>query len=413
MKFNNLTLSPLISSLWVAIFLFSLAISFFFGSEVRFPDEQDYINIAKNVYLGNGFSGTEGNPTASRPPALPFLIAFGYHLDLGVYFVKALNALSIALSGLFLAVILSRYFPKAVWLPLSLMLGNPLIMFSSSLVVPQSIGTFLLLLLVFIFIQDEKRFLHWLVAGVVCGLLLSIIPAFLLTLPALFFAGLLKSKLSLANQFQRLIWIVVTCSICLSPWTIRNYEELGKLTPFSTQGGYNLILAYSENSTATSGVEIDLSEYINDEFYSMGEVERDSYLFSEATSWMKDNPGRVIKLYFGRVLNYFASSNRLGKNSESSDIRSWILFLSYYSLLILALLRIPLLYIFALRREEIFLWVIYFGNAFTSAIFLTRIRYRSPFDALLILMVSFTLCYLYQLWKIRKTERLAAVETAQ
>ncbi|MDB9970314.1 hypothetical protein OAD77_06065, partial [Porticoccaceae bacterium] len=127
---------------------------------------------------------------------------------------------------------------------------------------------------------------------------------------------------------------------------------------------------------------------------------------------MKDNPGRVVKLYFGRVANYFASSNRLGTNSESSDIRSWILFLSYYSLLILALLRIPLLYIFALRREEIFLWVIYFGNAFTSAIFLTRIRYRSPFDALLVLIVCFTLCYFYQLLKIRKSEILAVTENS-
>jgi hypothetical protein len=407
MKDNNFVLTPLILSLWAGTFMFSLAISLYFGSDLRFPDEQDYMNIAKNVYLGNGFSGLEGHPTASRPPFLPFLIAFGFHLDFGVHFVKILNALSIAMSGLLLAIMLAQHFSKLAWLPLLLILGNPLIMFTSSLILPQSLATFLLLLLIFIFVQDEKRFYHWLVAGLVCGLLLSITPVILLTLPVLFFAGLIRSSLSLKHQFQRLIWIVVTCSICLSPWAIRNYVELGKLTPFSTQSGYNLILAYSKNSTVTSGAEIDLSEFINDDFYSMGEVDRDKYLYSEATEWMKSNPEKVVKLYFGRVLNYFASSNSLGTNSESSDMRDDILFFTYYSLLALALLRIPLLHIFSFRRQEIFLWIIYFGNAFASAVFLTRIRYRSPFDALLVLMASFTLCYLYQLWKLRKNKSLA------
>jgi hypothetical protein len=37
---------------------------------------------------------------------------------------------------------------------------------------------------------------------------------------------------------------------------------------------------------------------------------------------------------------------------------------------------------------ELLLYLIYFGNAFLSAMVYTRIRYRLPFDFLLIAMVS-------------------------
>ena len=410
-KIDDLTLSPIILVLWLMVFLFSLVLSLFFGSDVRFPDEQEYINIGTNIFLGNGFSGVDGNPTASRPVFLPLLVSFGYHLGVGIFFVKVANALAISCSGLLLALILSKYFPKAGWLPLLFIMGNPLIMFSSTLLAPQTIGTLLFLLLVFIIIQDEKNRKHWLLLGFICGLLLSIIPAFLVTLPLIFLLGSVKSKLSIADQLQRITWIGVSCIIFLSPWALRNSVEMDKLTPFSTQGGYNLILAYSENSTATSGAEIDLSKFINDKFYSMSEVERDSYLTYEAIKWMKSNPWRAVQLYFGRIVNYFSSSNQLATESQQSSIRDGILFLTYYAMLIVALIRIPLAHRFPFQREEIILWILYIGNAFTSAIFLTRIRYRSPFDALLILIVSFTLCYLYQLWKIRKSEGLTAIES--
>lgn len=412
-KIDPMTSSHMIYILWFAVFFFSLGISLFFGTDVRFPDEQDYINLGKNIYTGIGFTDSDGNPTASRPVMLPLLVSLGYKLGVGIFFVKIINALAVSFSGLLLALILSKYFPKAGWLPLLMIMGNPLIMFSSSLLAPQTIGTLLLLLIVFILIRDKRSPKHWLFLGFTCALLLSLIPAILLTLPLIFLLGLVKSKLSIADHFQRITYIVIFCAIFLTPWALRNLMEMNKFTPFSTQGGYNLILAYSENSTPTSGAEIDLSQFINDKFYRMGEVERDSYLTYESIKWIKNNSLRALQLYFGRIVNYFSSSNQLATENERSSFRNMVLFLSYYSMLIIAVVRIPLAHRFPFKREEILLWTIYIGNAFTSAIFLTRIRYRSPFDALLILIVSFTLCYLYQLWKIHRKERLAVIETAQ
>lgn len=394
------------------LFALSLSVTIFFGTEVRFPDEQDYIDIAHNLYLGKGFSGLAGNPTAARPPGLPLLVAFGYQLQIGTFFVKIINAFSIAMSGLILAGVISKVFPKAGWLPVMLVLSNPLILFTSTLLLPQTIGMCLLLIFILVLIQDQMNRPLWILAGVSYGILLSLIPAMILTLPILFFSTLFYSRLNLLQQFERCGWIVLTCSIVLSPWALRNSEQLGKFTPFSTQGGHNLILAFSENSTATSGADIDLSAFINNDFHDMDEVKQDSYLFKEAISWMKQNPSRVMHLYFGRIANYFSSSNQLSTDTQTSALRERVLFMSYYSLVIIALIRIPLAIRYPLGREERLLWIIYLGNAFVSAIFLTRIRYRSPFDALLILMVSYTLCYLYDFWRYRKDQQLPISENS-
>jgi hypothetical protein len=64
------------------------------------------------------------------------------------------------------------------------------------------------------------------------------------------------------------------------------------------------------------------------------------------------------------------------------------MFVSYYPLLLIALVRLALWRRYRFSFPELLLYLIYFGNALLAALVYTRIRYRLPFDFLLIAMVS-------------------------
>ena len=72
------------------------------------------------------------------------------------------------------------------------------------------------------------------------------------------------------------------------------------------------------------------------------------------------------------------------------------MFITYYPLLVTALIRCLLWRKYAFSWPEVLMYALYFGSAFISAIVYTRIRYRIPFDFLLIAMVSIFIGYIRQ-----------------
>ena len=120
----------------------------------------------------------------------------------------------------------------------------------------------------------------------------------------------------------------------------------------------------------------------------MREDEKDAYFRDCALSWIRKNPGRAAKLYALKVLNYFNFRNELATKSEASRLKDIVLFVTYYPLLIIAVIRLIVFRIFRISPFEGSLYLIYFGNAFALAIFFTRIRFRIPLDALLIVLAS-------------------------
>jgi hypothetical protein len=191
------------------------------------------------------------------------------------------------------------------------------------------------------------------------------------------------SKLIRPFVFCLIAAVVVLC------WTGRNYYVLRKFIPIATNSGFNLFVGNSENAGFNTGTAIDWKEhdlYIQKQ--NLNEYDEDLYFRNMATEWIKTNPGDAIKLYFGKVLNYFNYTNKLFVEDQGSKVKDMVMFLSYLPLLFIAILRLLFVSKCPLSRTEKYLYLVYFGMAFMSAIFFTRLRFRVPFDFCLIAIVS-------------------------
>ena len=105
--------------------------------------------------------------------------------------------------------------------------------------------------------------------------------------------------------------------------------------------------------------------------------------------------------YFGRFIDYFDSSNELAVKTESSLIRDRIMFVTYYSLLLLVLARLALVRRLPLSQAEWLVLALYVGTGLFHALLIPRIRYRLPFDFLLLLPVANLALYTFESWRGR------------
>jgi hypothetical protein len=178
-------------------------------------------------------------------------------------------------------------------------------------------------------------------------------------------------------------------ALTLLPWIVHNAVVYGRFIPLSTNSGLMLIQSYSEDAEPNSGPSTDIDRY-RDVATARGldQYEKDQFLRDSAIDWIRRNPGPALRLYLLKVLNYFHFWNELATGSEESRIKMLVSFVTYYPLLLLALVRLLLRHRYPINRPEAFLLVLYFGNALLSAVFYPRLRYRIPFDFLLIAIAA-------------------------
>jgi hypothetical protein len=105
-----------------------------------------------------------------------------------------------------------------------------------------------------------------------------------------------------------------------------------------------------------------------------------------------------LKLYILKLLNYFNYRNELYASAESSWTKDILMLVTYGPLLLLSACSLFLVKRFGFSKFEALFFLIYLSSAFFYAIFVTRIRYRLPFDFLLIMIVALFLHKIYHVW---------------
>jgi hypothetical protein len=367
----------------ILLFIISTGISISSGNELRYPDEYDYHTLAKNVLFGKGFVNDKFEPTAFRPPGYPFIISIVYRIYPHPLSVKLLNTIAYSFTALLISFLVIKINPDSqIFAPL-LFLFYPVGLYAVSTLYPQTLGSFFLAVIIIILYNYNHTIISICISGILFGILILLIPSFLLITPIIFliinYTGKKKSVLSI--KYSAVFSICVF--LVLLPWTIRNYQVFGDFIPISTNSGLNLLLGNSENTHPNSGVNVDISTYTK-EVIQNNEALADKQLTKFAIDWIKNNPKQAASLYFQKVINFFNFRNELYVQSEGSRLKDLLVFITYYPLLIIAVIRIIVHKYYPLKTKETFLYVLYFGNAFLSAIYFTRIRFRIPFDILLI-----------------------------
>jgi hypothetical protein len=381
------------------------------GDNLRYLDERDYVAIARNLAAGRGYTIDGTTPIAYRAPGYPLVLAVPTALGLDVAGLRLVNFATLAGALWLLQRLLRREgFALAALLAPPLVLGYPVIFYTAGTLYPQTLAMTLLLLAVLLATDRARPWRGAALGGLAFGYAILVVPTFALKLP--FFALATTLYRCRAWPGLRAFWRALgppalLCAVALAlliPWTARNAVALGSFVPLTTNSGYNFLLGNSENTRPNAGVNIDISRY-EQAAAPLSEVARDAYFRDAARDWILAHPGRALVLYAEKALNYFNYRNDLYVADEASRRNDLLLLLTYRSLLALFALRLLLARRVPLSALESLCVGLYLVNPFLDAIATTRIRYRLPFDALLIVVAA---TCLEVLWRHRRGARDAA-----
>lgn len=370
-----------------------LAYSLFLGDTFRISDERNYYAIGGYLASQHQFTLNGSTSTAGYPPGYPVVISFLRKAGAGVFGVRFLNFICLALSiyVLFHILQLKGHSLAGVFAGF-LVLGYPVLFFTAGTLLPQTVGSLLFLFTILMFVRNQNWPQEMALAGLAYGFLILTIPYFLTLMP---FMAFIPWILGLNAKGRRAALFAAICLCIVGGWTLRNYAVFSRFIPVSTQSGINMLAGNSENATANSGISADISRYkLEAQKFKGDEVAIDKFYRQKAWEWMTSHKVQALKLYLLKCLNYFNYRNELATASEASRFRDLVMLATYGPLLLLFLIRVGLAKYYPFSRLEFMFIGLYFLNVFPSAIFYTRIRYRLPFDFLLIALVGLFLAQL-------------------
>lgn len=392
-------------ALLALLFVLAAGIGFSTKDRLRYPDEKEYHALAQGLLNGEGYVDIKtGDPTAFRPPGYPMALSIVYRVWNRPLAMKILHAVLLTLAVGLLSRLAGRILPESAPLVPLFALGLfPVALYTSSTLYPQTLSAFVLVATLTLIFSGVRGRSVW--AGLLWGAGILVNPSFLLLLPVVALGLVFYHYPSGARAAWVKAALFAACAACVVvPWTIRNQVVMGGFVPVSTNSGINLLLGNSEHSGSNSGVNVDLSSY-QVQTKAMGEVEKDRFFRSSAIAWVQSHPGDAAGLYLRKWLNHFNFKNKLATASEAGGGKDLVMFCTYYSLCLLVILRWVSTRFTPFSRIELALLLIYVGNAFASAVFFTRIRFRLPFDLLFLVPAAVLGALVLGWWKSRRTHR--------
>ena len=352
--------------------------------DFTYKDESEYYAIGSNLLHHHGYSLDGVHLTAYRPPGYPAALVPILALYQSVRLAKAFNLICWIGAGLLTAHIAAAlYGSAAASIALLFVLLYPVSLYTAGTLYPQALTSLLFLLSLYLQVRQttESALKEALFQGIIFAFLIVTVPLYAANL-AVFMA------FQTFGETKGIRKAIVTCLIAvfvIGLWSLRNYSVFGKVM-FASNSGLNLLLGNSPLTGPNSGTNVDV-DVIAPEAVGLPEVQRDAALKKHAVEWIKDHPREFGWLFVKKLVNWFNYRNQLRTSGESSRVRDLAMALSYYPLLALALL-LPLVKGRRLTELERYLYSSYGAAALAYAFFFTRIRFRVPFDFLLIILAS-------------------------
>lgn len=375
--------------LGLAVFTFGLGTiySLGLGEAARFYDERLYLRLATSLADTHTYSFDGATPSAYRPPGYNFSLYPIFWLGGKVIHVRLLQFGLLALSILLLHYLLRLWsYPLASLVAGFAVFAYPVQFFTAGTIYPQTVTTFVFLLVCVCVVRPQVSLSEWFWGGLAFGGLLLITPIFLVLLPLLL---ILPWWLNMHRKAWANVVLIMAATVVITPWLVRNYRAFDQFVFISANSGLMLILGNSEHASPNAGPTTNIAKYLDYvNANKMSKIEQDQYFKREAIKWIQNHPLDAIKLYFMKVLNYFNFRNELKSKVESTWWRDAVMFVTYYLLLILAMLRAATGKWLKSRPFESFAVVSYLMMGAAYAVFFTRIRYRLPIDWMLIALAA-------------------------
>ena len=365
------------------------------GPQLRYGDEHAYTRTAADLVHQHRYMVDGLRVTAYRPPGYVWFLSIAELAGASNVALRLFNVSALIAAQLFLFLFVrSIASAGAAAVAVILSLGYPVVIYTATVLFPQTLGAALLLCGMWLLLGWRTLTAQRAIAaGAVWGLLILTIPTFVVTAAALV-AALVVWRPGSRKGF---VLLVLTMGVLVGSWSYRNYRVFHSFVFVSTNGGANLLLGNSEMATGDSN-SITLPAKYTDEGHRLGnEVATDRYYSHAAKQWMLSHPSQAMRLYVAKLVHYFgfadhtATEDRSNAMASSESGRRVIMLVTYGLLLALFCLRLALFRRLPLSPEELCLVGLYLLSAVFSSIFFTRIRFRLPMDWLLIALDATTI----------------------
>jgi hypothetical protein len=369
------------------------------GDVIRFPDEGLYLTLAKHLAFAHQFSADGKTPTTMFSPGWPFFLAPWVRLGLnvtGLHLVTML--LFVASVGLLWRFMAHAAGPLAGTLTVVLLLAYPVLFFTSTTLYSQTFGAFLFLLgLLLIAVPGPRGVWVYAVAGLVFGWAILTIPMFL---PSVMVVAAWRLWPVSRSTIARSATLLAVVGVVVSLWIGRNYVHTGRFTFIASYAESVFLAGNSAVASASAGGNTDLSSFTRNAS-RLSEAEQRQYFREEAWRWLTGHPGQAIRLYFSKLLYWFSPTNRLVQADQQTAARQLVMILTYCPLLLLFVVRLLKFRRYPLQSWELLFYLVYLQAALSYAVFFPRIRYRLPYDYLLIAVVGGYLATAWGLYRRR------------
>jgi hypothetical protein len=376
--------------LWIIISMTLISgalYSAYLGDAFRFYDEGEYYLIAKNIHQKGFYTINGTDPSAWRPPGFPAWLFLWLSLGLNIFCLRMLNFLLLCASLWLVYKILEPRSKLTALCGVVLMSVYPVFFFTASTLYPQIlVMTFFLLSLHLLFRKNYISYFTVVFVGVLYGILTLTVVTF--------FGSLFITAIWLAychKAWKKAIVMIAVTFLVITPWTVRNYVVFDAFIFIANNGGIAFVLGNSPETQPNLGGNIALPKF--DKSIVNGEVAIDRHYKATAINYIIKNKFQSFKMYLLKLLNYFNYSNVFMTKQQTSLIKEMVLFFSYYFLLGLVIFRFAIFKKFPLNSQELYLVSLYLAHGLFLAIFITRIRYRLPYDPLLAILGSPAVAY--------------------
>ena len=377
----------------VAVFvvLACWAIVLFEGPAAKSKDEVDFLGIAQSV-VAEGRFAQDGELTAFRAPGLVFflvpVVALGGDLVAGRLALAVLLGLTLALV---FDLVRRNAGPLAGLLAVLMIPAWPVTVYSATTLYPQMLAAFLLVLMVWALDRYCATRGAGLAAlgGLAYGALVLTTPVVLTLAPLLLLFVLLRR----AWAWGPALAFFVVAAVTVGSWTARNYAAFGEFVPVATTSGYNLLAGNAPNARFDTSLDVRFPEHVYTAITGKTEVEQDRIMQEAALEEMARDPMRTLRLTAAKFLHWFDYSNSLmsddvlpdGASSVRADTREAILLVTYLAVIALPLAaRLAMLRSFPFRPFEALALALWIGAGLVYAFYFTRVRFRMPYDVLII-----------------------------
>lgn len=302
----------------ILIICFFLTVGYAFYFQIKPQvDARAYDVIAQNIANGAGFRENLEVPLKNDSailrvgPVYEYFLAgiykiFGHHYE-AVWIIQALLRV-FTVWFLYLSVLLifkNRENKKQLGLwSAAIIAFYPDLIEISAMLMTETLYLFFVVLLLYAFLKylDQLNWRWFIFLSLISGLAVLARPPILFILPIILFC-LFKQK----KWKEMLVYFFILIAIFI-PWTVRNYQAYGFITPFGVAGSANFWIGNHIGANGEQETNAEIDEFIRS--HNLKELNNKS--ISEFKNFVFNHPVDFAKLSLSRINKYFSVLRPMG-----------------------------------------------------------------------------------------------------